>query len=298
MNNFGMVYKAEADKIVPIHIDINEVLDEGRRKRLVRQKRRQMTAKVLAAAAVLFLTTIGSVQAAEYIRNVIQVSESGFRSKDAAALTAGGGDMGKEAYAQDGETYAQNGETYVQDGEAYAHVKSMEEAAETEIQGMLQMDEEAVTVESYNKDTGAVEPVEIREYDSIEAFRQAEEAVISLPNIEEKPDTVQIWADDMMVSVRQQWGEKSILLDCIDYSGSAGHASSTVYAGGVCNERTYTTAQGFSYILVDSAEAQSLPPDVHAAVTVGAYEIYLDFCGYGEAEIGNILESIDLSVYP
>ena len=54
----------------------------------------------------------------------------------------------------------------------------------------------------------------------------------------------------------------------------------------------------YEYILVDSKEeAQSDEVVIHAAISVGYYELYADFYGYEESEVMQILESMDLSVY-
>lgn len=310
MNDFKTAYKKETDKIAAIHIDINTVLDEGRRKRLARKKRKRMAIEMAVAATVLFLTTFGSVQAAEYLRNVIRVSETGFRSGDAVTMAAAGSESG--------------------DGQEADHMRTMEAEAIEELQDMTQTEE--MVVEGYNPATADMEMLKMREYDSLAAFFEEEEAVLSLPVIEAEIESEHVWADEMMVSVRLQLGEKSIIIDRMDYSKSQGHASSSVYAGGVENERSYTTAQGFSYILVDSqsqkisdqedklqeaqpqeemvqskmplleekqtaAKEESALPDIHAAVTVGAYEIYVDFSGFEAAEAEQILESMDLTVY-
>ncbi len=95
------------------------------------------------------------------------------------------------------------------------------------------------------------------------------------------------------ILTRLEAGEKRILFHQYDYSGTEGHAFAISYAGGVENERLYTTDQGFTYKLVDSVEGG----EIHAAVAVGDYELILDFSGFGEEETEALLESMDLTVY-
>ena len=91
---------------------------------------------------------------------------------------------------------------------------------------------------------------------------------------------------------------KVLWLERTDYGNTQGHASSKVFPGGVCNERSHTTPQGYTYTLIDSVrEPGEETLQIHAAVSVGNYEAFIDFMGYTEEEAKEIMDSIDLSVY-
>lgn len=275
MNEFRTAYRKAVADMKTVHIDVASVLDEGRRKQVKRRRIRQKTATCFAALLVLTLGTLGTVQAADYVKTVIKVNENGFTSADLFTaslnenLEAGGGvfsatpDLGEEEERQ-----------------------------------LREMPEDEVVIEEYgDAETGGSDTTV--EYDSIEAFQAAEDTVFAFPDMALLGETTQqVWVSGMFITARIECGDKYMFLDRMDYSDSEGHASSTAYAGGVCNERTYKTAQGYEYILIDSVrESEEEPVNIHAAVTVGNYEMYMDFSGYEQSEVEEILESMDLSVY-
>lgn len=280
MNEFRDTYQRAVADIETVHIDVDSVLDEGRRRHLKRRRAGQKAATLCAIACILVVGTIGTVQAADYVKSIIKVNEFGFSSAD--PITAS---LNEEMTVQGAASSA-----YGIDEEALEQTK--------------QMDEDELVIEDYGQGELAEEDGTI-EYDSVKEFREKEKAVLALPDMALLGETISdehIWVSGIFISVRIEAGEKSVFFDRTDYSGSAGHASSSVYSGGVCNERTYETGQGYEYILVDSVEDsgeenKEMLPDIHAAATVGNYEIYADFYGYTEKEVKKILESMDLTVY-
>ena len=98
--------------------------------------------------------------------------------------------------------------------------------------------------------------------------------------------------------VRYDLDGKVLWMERTDYADTQGHASSKVFPGGVCNERSYTTSQGYTYTLVDSVKGEGEEElQIHAAITVGSYEAFIDFLGYTETDAKRIMDSIDLSEY-
>ena len=98
--------------------------------------------------------------------------------------------------------------------------------------------------------------------------------------------------------VRYDVGDKVLWIERTDYADTQGHAAAKVFPRGVCNERSYTTPAGYTYTLIDSVKEQKDEPlQIHAAITVGSYEAFIDFMGYTEEEAKKIMDSIDLSVY-
>ena len=276
MNDFKTTYQEAVSEIETVHIDVTSVLDEGRRKRFKAHRKRQKFVTVVAAGGIFVLCTLGTVQAAEYVKSVIKVNEYGFQSAD--RLTMSRSEKEKSGFGDDSDLEAQ----------------MMYEEWEEELQDTLKMRNGELVIESSETVT--------KEYTSIKNFQEQEDAVFALPDLEEMGyvvDSERIWVNGTFISARVACGEKHIFFDRIDYSDArGGHASSTVYTGGVCHERTFTTGQGYEYILVDSkektGEGQLM---IHAAISVGYYEMYMDFFGFEEEEVRKILEEVDLSIY-
>lgn len=274
MNDFKTTYRDAMSGVETVHIDIASVLDEGRRKRLRAHRNRQKFMTVTAVGLVFCLCTLGSVQAADYIKTVIKVNEYGFQSADMVTMAR---TEGKEEAAED---TVMSGGISKEEEEAFAELEKME-PDELVIEAM--------------EDT-------LKEYASVEEFREKESAVMVLPDMEKlgyQVDSEKIWVSGTFISVLFSCGDRQIFFDRVDYSNAKrGHASSTVYTGGVCDERSFTTKQGYEYILVDSVkEEKDEAPEIHAAISVGYYELYADFTGYEEGEVMQILESMDLSAY-
>lgn len=276
MNDFKTTYRDAVSEIENVHIDVTTVLDEGRRKRFMAHRKRQKIVTVVAAGGIFVLCTLGTVQAAEYVKTVIKANEYGFQSADAVTMSFSEKE-GKES--GDDTDLAQ---------------RMTNEEWEEELQNALKMGNDDLMFESSESVT--------REYHSIKDFKEQEDAVFVLPSMEEMGyavDSERIWVNGAFISVRVTCGEKHIFFDRIDYSDArGGHASSTVYTGGVCNERTFTTKKGYEYILVDSKEkTEEGQLMIHAAISVGYYEMYVDFFGFEENEVKRILEEMDLSLY-
>jgi len=275
MNDFKTTYRDAMSGVETVHIDIASVLDEGRRKRLRARRSRQ---KFMTGAAVLLvfgLCTLGSVQASDYIKTVIKVNEYGFWSADMATMAHTEGKAAKNAGGGSDVT-----------GEM---TERKEALAETE-----KMEPDELVIES--------EGDAVKEYTSMEEFRKRENAVMVLPDMEElgyQVDSEKIWVSGTFISVLLGCGDRYIYFDRLDHTDAEeGHASSTVYTGGVCNERRFITKRGYEYILVDSVkEEKDEAPEIHAAISVGYYELYADFTGYEEGEVMRILESMELSAY-
>ncbi len=184
-------------------------------------------------------------------------------------------------------------------------MQAMSAAPVQEYSAMGESNEAAKNGVTANAEAGVIAEVEMEEipmknYSSWEEFYQNETILFPQPSI-----TIgeQIEATDISVCgdwamVRYDVDGKVLWLERTDYANTRGHASSKVFPGGVCNERTYTTPAGYTYTLIDSVkEKEEEQLQIHAAITVGSYEAYIDFIGYTEKEAKKIMDSIDLSVY-
>ena len=101
----------------------------------------------------------------------------------------------------------------------------------------------------------------------------------------------------MWVFARIHAGEKLFMMHQTDYRDTNGHAAAVSYSGAVCNERKYSTGQGYIYTVIDSVEEEEEMPRIHAAISVNDYELIVDFIGYTEDEAYQILEHMDLGIY-
>ncbi len=159
---------------------------------------------------------------------------------------------------------------------------------------------EGVSEQTREGEIEEITEMEVKNYISFEEFEKNEDIVFPQPLI-----STGTGGEDVNVTVCGDWAMarydidgKVIWVERTDYAKTTGHASSKVFPGGVCNERQYTTAQGYVYTLVDSVkETEEEQLQIHGAVTVGTYEAYIDFMGYTEEEAIQIIESIDLSEY-
>ena len=144
-----------------------------------------------------------------------------------------------------------------------------------------------------------VEEIPVKDYSSWEEFEQNEDIIFPQPsiNVGTNIENTNITVCGDWVMARYDVDDKILWIERTDYSGTQGHAASKVFPGGVCNERTYTTSQGYTYTLVDSVKESDGQRQIHAAITVGSYEAFIDFMGYTEEEAEKIMDSIDLSLY-
>ncbi len=262
MADFGKAYKDAAAEIGRPSIDAQSVLDEARRRRV---KRRMLCRKGATFASVILIIFVGgftSAKAAGYLGSVIRVNERGFVSGDPDTMTSDAG----VRVEQEGVMPFSAGETQ----------QSADDISEAPV----------------------YEEIEEFEFDSVEVFRQAyPEMIVALPEISAEDEAVYVCGDS--VYIRYQVGEGQFVdIQIFDYHGSSGHSASVSFGEEICNERTYTTKQGFSYTLIDGVkESESDPLRIHGAISVEYYEVFINFYGYEEEEAEQILESIDLSPY-
>lgn len=258
------------------HIEASQCMDEGRHHRRMMRRMRRSAATAFSAACVVFLCGFGTVKAAEYFENIIKVKEWGFESADAATMA---------------RNEEENDQAYIVSEEVGRAVetgrnKKADEAGEEEaVQGF------AESVE--------VEEIPVKNYSSFQEFREENEDIIfPQPSISTRAEEMSATVCGNWAMIRYDLDGKVVWVERTDYADTKGPASSKVFPGGICNERQYTTAQGYTYTLVDSIkEDEDDQLQIHGAVSVGTYEAYIDFAGYTEEEAKEIIESIDLSLY-
>lgn len=351
MNDFKSEYQLAVQDMdmlgmKEIHIDAFSVMDEGKHRRRMVKRMQRMTATTFSAVCVIFLCGFGTVKAAEYIENVIKVSEWGFESGDAVTMARNESEGG-QAYAIEDKVElapednslmlmieAPEGEfvnsspavdeadvpmessgakdsgagqskasesAMKQNGEAEPFMENVKEMSDmlptSDLEERKRSYGEPAQTESATEDM--VEEIPVKNYSSWEECWKNEDFIFPQPSISMRGMIItDIMVCGDWVMARYDGSGKVLWLERTDYRDTQGHASSKVFPGGVCNERSYTTPQGYTYTLIDSVkESEEELLQIHAAVTVGTYEAFIDFMGYTEEEAKKIMDSVDLSVY-
>lgn len=267
MTDFRDAYKDAAEEIIQPDIDAHSVLNKARRRRA---KLRYAGQKSVTIVTLMLLVCVGgftTVHAANYLGSIIRVSDRGFVSGDIYTMT-GSGNGAENKAKRDG---SEEGEGIYED-----------EPAEL---------------------SDAVEIVELDEmmnlqFDSVEDFqRECPDRIIALPALEAQEEEVHVVGD--MIYVRYRISENQCIdLQCFDYHGTQGHSAAVSFGEEICNERSYTTSQGFTYTLIDGViDPEDGEQRIHGAVSVEYYEIFINFYGFEEDEAQQVLEGIDLSLY-
>lgn len=278
MNDFEKVYKDMVEQIPSLKIDAASVLSEARHRKMVAAGRRR--AAMLAVFFCLLTMGAGTATAVNYKQSVIRVSEYGFTSADAKTMA---------------ESAGMNSKT-----DPFAAEPFMTESAEGAEEAMLRIPAPEDYAEIEKLDSAEVEEIPQYEYDSVEVFQKESDVVAAFPNFalfraEVEEQYIVVNGDFLLAMFGA--GEKRMTMSQMDFRNCEGFASSTQYSEKVYNERTLTTKMGFQYTLVDSKNLQDNTVSIHAAISVGGRELILDFDGFNEGEVAEILEALDLTVY-
>lgn len=337
MNDFKKAYQSAVQDMdvlgmKEIHIDAVSCMDEKRHKRCRMKQVQRATATAFSAMCIICVCSLGTVKAAGYLGNVIKVSEWGFRSGDAATMARNDGEIShtyilEEEVAETEEVTAEAGEDLPAEAAAATALQEeqtsgIQAAALDKNAGNISADSRSVSGngesvsgngESVSGNAGSTEneisvsnnaveaePMPVKKYASWEELKKDEDILFPQPSIPigEKIDAIDITVCGDWAMVRYDVDGKVLWLERTDYADTQGHAASKVFPGGVCNERSYTDAAGYTYTLVDSVKGKEEEPlQIHAAVSVGSYEVFMDFIGYGEEEARKIIDSVNLSLY-
>lgn len=266
MRKFKEAYKQAVDSMPRYHISADCVTDELRHRRLLNRRRRK-TAMQAAAAAVLFLACgAGTVTAMNYHKSIFRVTKNGFTAVSEGALvteedTLPAKEAGAEAEAAQNALTQEREEPQVLEAQTYVPV----------------------------------------EYTSIEAFEEAEDISIAIPDQDWLGGTplnerVLVMGEGDRVMLTVNYEECCFSMSQWDHRDVTGYASSTVFTGESDNEREYTNSQGLEYMLFDIME-EGMVSSTHAVISVNGRDLQLDFSGYDEETIEHILNNLDLSIY-
>ncbi len=286
MNNFGDAYKKAVEKIkVPV-VTANQIADEVCRKRIAAYRIRRQFAAAVAAASVFIVCSLGVAAAAGYAKSVIRATEYGFETSDeeTALLNNGWKDAGCPEIEEEtdldflsarGADSAENDTGNLCESQKQAESEKQESTEEIELEEQM--------------------------FDSRDDFLEAGLMPAALPKEElisgEDFSEEYIVCGDFLLLVRVEAKDSLFMMNQTYYGDTSGHASSVVYPEGVCNEREYITGQGYVYKVVDSVCEEGEVCRIHAAISIGDYELIIDFSGYSEEEAFRILDSMDLNIY-
>lgn len=271
MDRFRDAYREASKELPQITISAQEVRDELRHCRIQRQRRKILLTKGCAAAAVFLLCGAGTVAAKSYRDSVISVRENGFvitSSQEEENLPAASAELGK----------------------------FLDIASFLKIGGVFSI-EDAVP----EGELECLEP-EIMEYDSIDAFRAAESAVMVLPQKEwfaEEFTSERVCVigegEDIYMDLMNE--ESYFSLHQMDHRQYENYSTATSYMGESCNERNFVNSQGLNYVVFDTVDEAGELQSVHAVISVNGWDLTVSFGGFEENEIERVLNGLDLTVY-
>lgn len=268
MKNFRDEYKNMMDRMQVPDLDAEQILRSERQKKIVQMRRRRKFVAIGSAACLFLLCSAGVAAMAGYSKSIIRTDENGFQMTDMASMqrfSAEGSDTGAGA---EGALDAAAPEANVAEGAVTAGTE-----AET-------------VVEEYKEN----------------ATKEMEKAhmPLALPPFEllgsETTKEEYLTTGDSYLYARLQNGERLVTMNQFYYGNTEGHASAISFSGGICNERIFTAENGFDWTVVDSIEEEGFK-EIHAAISVGDYELVVNFSGYTEEEAFLILDAMDLSIY-
>ena len=265
---------------------------------------------VAASAAVLFvLCSAGSQAAKNYSKSFIFADENGFRTADEQtaldqAASSYDEDAMTETMSEDVEdmpmlTAPEGDEGAVYDEGADAQAKLADESDSGNFYEECQ--HQAAEYDGDDPEITDGEGMEIAtvQYNSRKDLL-ASGITCSLPDRylfgEITRERYYVVGDDyLMVDIES--GDKTFYMDQSYFGNSSGHATSTVYGEKLTNKRNYVTKDGYLYVVADTPGEEDSPNGIHAAISVGDYELIVDFYGYSEKEAFEVLDHLDLSVY-
>ena len=307
MKSFKKEYRQAMDAIQTPQFDPGKMKKAEKRykKAVIRQ-----WVTVAASAAVLFvLCSAGSQAAKNYSKSFIFADENGFRTADEQTAldqvaSSYDEDAMMETMTEDVEdmpmlTALEGDEGAVYDEGADAQAKQADESDSRDFYEECQ--QEAAEYDGDDPEITDGEGMEIAtvQYNSRKDLL-ASGITCSLPDrylFEEiTRERYYVVGDDyLMVDIES--GDKTFYMDQSYFGNSSGHATSTVYGEKLTNKRNYVTKDGYLYVVADTPGEEDSPNGIHAAISVGDYELIVDFYGYSEKEAFEVLDHLDLSVY-
>lgn len=302
MRKFQDAYKDAVNELPKYHMDVENVLEGekhvGSVMRSTGQRTHNRYLKLAATAAALFLLCgVGTATAMNYQKSKITVGNTGYSVTSPGVQVVSEDLMTvdiSDAEGTDASTYS-----WMRSKETEALVEDAEETAVTEADSAVVATAAYESVEVLEAEKSS-EPVT---YDSIEEFRANEDIVVAIPDsellgIEFEVQYIHVmetaYLTDLVVML--QSGEQRFMLKQSDTRNVKQYASSTVYMGETVNERKLINSQGLTYVLFDTMEEGGIT-STHAVISVNGRDLSMDFSGYEQETVENVLTQLDLSIY-
>ncbi len=259
MNNFSRGYQEAMSSIVIPEITVETVLNEARHRQSMHIKLYRQIMVVATALCICFIGAAGTATAVNYTKSFIGVNKFGFTTSTS-----------KES----------NGLADLLNIDLSDYGISSKEDVEV-------LDMTIMASETFH---------------SLDAVYVAyPDIILAMPNFscvtEAITEETYVIFNKSKIDASVICGEKYFEIVQTDFGNSTSHYSSIMYSSEVCNERNYTTKQGFTYKLVDSVYEEEQPFRIHAVISINNYEIVVEFMDYSEEEAYQILESMDMNIY-
>jgi len=254
------------DQAGTFHLDVERVSDEIHHHKLRKVRRRRMLVSAASAAAV-FLLVGGVVTAMNYGSGFIRAHDNGF------SITS---EKWRDSESEMGTEGADTGQP-----PALTRERSGQNPEETEA--------ECIVYETESK-----------EYDSLAAFQEENTVVVPLPDMrllggDAAEQNIHLVGNQLYICFRDTQ-ERIFSIMQMDHRGSQAYAASSAYAGEADNERDYTTAQGYTYKVIDIIDDSDVS-NIECAISLYGRDLLVSFRGYTQEEAYAILQSMDLGVY-
>lgn len=272
MDKFRDAYR-EAWKAIPGPcMTAEQAQDELHHRRMQRQKVKRMTARGCTAAAAFLLCSGGVAVARNYGNSRIEVKENGF------VITG----------AQEGQEQTARGYAA---GSAQDMDSKMKAGGVSSGLDMIPETDEEYCYES-----------ELIEYHSIEEFLEDGNAVAAIPDIsllgeDFTEERVIVSEDGKDVRVELYGEGNCFFMHQADNRGYEAYSSAVSYMGESSNERNFTNDQGFSYVMFDMLDEEGAVASIHAVISLEGWDLSMDFRGFSEESVEEVLDALDLSVY-
>lgn len=277
MDKFRDAYREASKELPGISISARAVQDELHHAMMQRRRRKVLIAKGCAAAAVFLLCGVGTAAAKSYRDSVISMRENGF------VVTSSGEE---DSLSMDGGLPSGSGEM----GRLLDIASNFESGGVSPTEDAIP-DAQVIDIEE-----------ESVEYDSLEAFLEAEDTVVAIPAKslfarEFTSERVCVFGggDDIYMDLRNE--DSWFSLHQMDTRQYQSYSSATSYAGQSCNERSFTNSQGLNYLMFDIVNQSGELESVHAVISVNGRDLTVSFGGFEENEIQRILNGMDLTMY-
>ncbi|MCM1118036.1 MAG: hypothetical protein NC543_01560 [bacterium] len=146
-----------------------------------------------------------------------------------------------------------------------------------------------------------VHEIQAQEYESLEEFNERSGIIIPLPDLQlvggdEAKQYIRVLDNQVYLRIQDDDQERYFSLVQMDHRNDLSYAAASSYSGTVANERNYTTAQGYTYKVIDLMEGDELI-SIECAISLYGRDILAGFYGYTQEEAYAVLRSIDLGIY-